>query len=921
MNKTLLLVDGSSYLYRAFHAMPDLRNADGAPTGAIYGMINMLRRLRQDYAAAYMACVFDAKGKTFRDDLYPEYKAHRPSMPEDLARQIEPIHEAVRALGWPILMIEGVEADDVIGTLAARAAAEGMSTVISTGDKDLAQLVNEHVTLVNTMSNETLDREGVITKFGVPPERIVDYLTLVGDTVDNVPGVEKVGPKTAVKWLTQYETLDGVIAHASEIGGVVGKNLQAALDWLPQARVLVTVKCDCDLSSQLESIDATLAARPEDKTALHDFFTKMGFRTWLRELNAEASSQPANQSAAPWGAVPDGPGSQPGLFAVDPPAQTHYEMVLTETQLQEWLERIQAAPLTAIDTETTSLDPMRAEIVGLSLCVQPGQAAYVPMHHRYPGAPSQLSREQVLGKLRHWLEDPSRPKVGQHLKYDAHVLANHGIALQGIVHDTLLQSYVLESHRSHDMDSLALRWLDRKTITYEEVCGKGASQIGFDEVSIERATEYAAEDADVTLQLHQTLWPRVEANDKLRFVYEQIEMPTSRVLQRMERNGVLIDVERLTAQSHELGSRLMDIEKEAHVLAGQPFNLNSPKQLGEIFFEKLKLPVVKKTPSGTPSTDEEVLQKLAEDYPLPKLLLDYRSLSKLKSTYTDKLPRMVNAATGRVHTNYGQAIAVTGRLSSNEPNLQNIPVRTAEGRRIREAFIAAPGHVIVSADYSQIELRIMAHLSGDEGMLRAFAAGEDIHRATASEIFGVPLDEVSSEQRRYAKVINFGLMYGMSVFGLAGNLGVERSAAQMYMDKYFHRFAGVKQFMDDVRQQAKSQGFVETVFGRRLWLPEINSPNGPRRQAAERAAINAPMQGTAADLIKLAMIAVQGWLDEQQLGTRMVMQVHDELVLEVPEHEVGQVKARLPELMAGVAQLKVPLVAEVGSGSNWEEAH
>ena len=920
MNKTLLLVDGSSYLYRAFHAMPDLRNAEGAPTGAIYGMINMLRRLRQDYAAAYMACVFDAKGKTFRDDLYPEYKAHRPSMPEDLARQIEPIHEVVRALGWPILMIEGVEADDVIGTLASKAAAQGIATVISTGDKDLAQLVNPQVTLVNTMSNETLDREGVIAKFGVPPERIVDYLTLVGDTVDNVPGVEKVGPKTAVKWLTQYETLDGVISHAADIGGVVGKNLQAALDWLPKARVLVTVRCDCDLSSHLDSIESTLAARAEDKEALREFFTKMGFRTWLRELNAGAAAQPANDPAGTHD-THDSAASQGALFAADPPPQTDYETVLTDAQLDAWLERISAASLTAFDTETTSLDPMRAEIVGLSLCVEPGVAAYVPMHHRYPGAPEQLSREHVLSKLRHWLEDPGYPKLGQHLKYDAHVLANHGISLRGIVHDTLMQSYVLESHRSHDMDSLALRWLDRKTISYEAVCGKGASQIGFDEVSIERATEYAAEDADITLQLHQAMWPRVEANDSLRFIYEQIEMPTAQVLQHMERTGVLIDVGRLSAQSHELGGRLIEIEQQAHELAGQPFNLNSPKQLGEIFFEKLKLPVVKKTPSGAPSTDEEVLQKLAEDYPLPRLLLDYRSLSKLKSTYTDKLPRMVNPSTGRVHTNYGQAIAVTGRLSSNDPNLQNIPVRTAEGRRIREAFIASPGNVIVSADYSQIELRIMAHLSGDEGMLRAFAAGEDIHRATASEIFGVPLAEVSSEQRRYAKVINFGLMYGMSVFGLAGNLGVERSAAQMYMDKYFQRFAGVRQFMDDVRQQAKSQGFVETVFGRRLWLPEINSPNGPRRQAAERAAINAPMQGTAADLIKLAMIAVQGWLDEQQLASRMVMQVHDELVLDVPQNELALVREKLPSLMAGVAQLKVPLVAEVGEGSNWEEAH
>ena len=918
MNKTLLLVDGSSYLYRAFHAMPDLRNAEGAPTGAIYGMINMLRRLRQDYAAAYIACVFDAKGKTFRDDLYPEYKANRASMPEDLVRQIEPIHEVVRAMGWPILMVDGIEADDVIGTLAVRAASQGLDTVVSTGDKDLAQLVNERVTLVNTMSNEKLDRAGVIAKFGVPPERIVDYLTLVGDTVDNVPGVEKVGPKTAVKWLTQYGTLDDVIAHANDIGGVVGENLRRALDWLPQARHLVTVKCDCDLSEHLSAIDQQLINRPEDKEALREFFTRMGFRTWLREINAERQAAATSSQSAESDA-------QVGLFAADalpdPPPKIHYETIFTEAQLQQWLAKVNAATLTAVDTETTSLDAMRASLVGISLCVEAGKAAYIPIAHRYPGVPDQLSLDQVLATLRPWLENPAKPKLGQHLKYDGHVFANHGITLQGIVHDTLLQSYVLESHRNHDMDSLALRWLDKKTISYQDVCGKGASQIGFDEVGIERATEYAAEDADITLRLHQAMWPRIETNEKLRFIYERIELPTSRVLQRVERNGVLIDVALLEAQSAELGTRLLALEQQAHVLAGQPFNLNSPKQLGEILFDKLGLPVVKKTPGGTPSTDEEVLQKLAEDYPLPKLLLDYRSLSKLKSTYTDKLPRMVNPQTGRVHTNYGQAIAVTGRLSSNEPNLQNIPVRTVEGRRIREAFIAAPGHQIISADYSQIELRIMAHLSGDPGMLRAFASGEDIHRATAAEIFGVTVDQVDSEQRRAAKVINFGLMYGMSAFGLAGNLGVERSAAQMYMDKYFTRFAGVKQFMDDIRQQAKSQGYIETVFGRRLWLPEINSPNGPRRQGAERAAINAPMQGTAADLIKLAMIAVQHWLEADKLGARMVMQVHDELVLEVPDDEIALVKERLPQLMAGVAQLKVPLVADVGCGANWEVAH
>ena len=923
MNKTLLLVDGSSYLYRAFHALPDLRNAQGAPTGAIYGIINMLRRLRNDYPAAYIACIFDAKGKTFRDDLYPEYKANRASMPEDLARQIEPIHEAVRAMGWPILMIEGIEADDVIGTLSVDAVRHGMKVVVSTGDKDLAQLVNEHVTLINTMSNETLDRDAVIAKFGVPPERIVDYLSLVGDTVDNVPGVAKVGPKTAAKWIAQYGSLDGIIENAAKVSGAVGENLRAALDWLPQARVLVTVKTDCDLVEQLVTFPDDLAQKPEDKVALLDFFKRYGFKTWLRELSAELGAA-ANEGQ---GGLFDAPASaaaaaaDAGTKAPAPPARTEYETVLTEEQLDRWLAIIDAAPLTSLDTETTSLDPMRAEMVGISLCCEPGLAAYIPLAHRYQDAPAQLDRDHVLSRMRTWLESPDKPKLGQNMKYDSHIFANHGIALRGVAHDTLLQSYVFESHRNHDMDSLALRHLERKTISFTDVCGKGASQICFDQVALDRATEYAAEDADVTLQLHQAMWPHVAESEQLTYIYEKIELPTACVLQKVERNGVLIDCELLAAQSNELGRRMLDIERQAYDLAGQPFNLNSPKQIGEIFFDKLKLPVVKKTPSGTPSTDEEVLQKLAEDFPLPKVLLDYRSLSKLKSTYTDKLPRMLNPDTGRVHTNYAQAVAVTGRLSSNEPNLQNIPIRTAEGRRIREAFIAPPGSVIVSADYSQIELRIMAHLSDDEAMLRAFAEGEDIHRATAAEIFALPPAEVSSEQRRYAKVINFGLIYGMSAFGLASNLGVERAAAQMYIEKYFQRFVGVKRFMDETRTRAKRDGYVETVFGRRLWLPEINSPNGPRRQGAERAAINAPMQGTAADLIKLSMIAVQDWLEAEKMSSLMIMQVHDELVLEVREDELEQVKTRLPELMAGVAVLKVPLVAEVGVGPNWEQAH
>ncbi|WP_250502732.1 MULTISPECIES: DNA polymerase I [unclassified Caballeronia] len=903
--KTLLLVDGSSYLYRAYHAMPDLRGPDGGPTGALYGMINMLRRLRREINAEYSACVFDAKGKTFRDDWYADYKANRPSMPEDLAKQIEPIHVAVRALGWPLVMIERVEADDVIGTLAVEAEKRGMKVIVSTGDKDLAQLVTDHVTLINTMTNETLDRAGVLTKFGVPPERIVDYLSLIGDTVDNVPGVEKCGPKTAIKWLTQYETLDGIVEHANEIKGAVGDNLRKALDFLPMARKLVTVHTECDLTSQIESIDATLQSRPESRDELRDVFLRHGFKTWLREVEiADAVEGPTDT----------------------PPAEVteivhHYETVQTWEQFDAWLERINEAELTSFDSETTSLDPMTAQIVGMSFSVEPGHAAYIPVAHRGPDAPEQLPRDEVLAKLKPWLEDASKKKVGQHLKYDEQVLANYGIEMRGVEHDTLLQSYVLESHRPHDMDNLALRHLGVKTIKYEDVAGKGASQIGFDEVPLDKASAYAAEDADITLRLHQALYPQVAQEEGLLRVYRDIEMPTSRVLRKMERNGVLIDRERLEAQSNEIAKRLIDLQAQAYEFAGGEFNLGSPKQIGQIFFEKLQLPVVKKTPSGAPSTDEEVLQKLAEDYPLPKVLLEHRGLSKLKSTYTDKLPRMVNASTGRVHTNYAQAVAVTGRLSSNEPNLQNIPVRTGEGRRIREAFIASPGCKIVSADYSQIELRIMAHISGDESLMRAFREGEDVHRATASEVFGVTPLEVDNDQRRIAKVINFGLIYGMSSFGLASNLGITRDAAKLYIDRYFARYPGVAAYMENTRVIAKANGFVETVFGRRLWLPEINGGSGPRRQAAERAAINAPMQGTAADLIKLSMIAVQDWLEASGIGAKMIMQVHDELVLEVPEEALPEVRKRLPELMCGVAKLKVPLVAEVGVGNNWEEAH
>ncbi len=915
--KTLLLVDGSSFLYRAFHAMPDLRNRLGEPTGAIYGVLNMLRKLRNDYPADYSLCIFDAKGKTFRDDLYPEYKAHRPAMPADLALQIEPLHQAIAASGWNLLMQDGVEADDVIGTLAQQAR-DGVRCVIATGDKDLAQLVNERVTLINTMSNETLDVAAVKAKFGVSPERIVDYLTLIGDVVDNVPGVEKVGPKTAAKWLSEYGTLDNLMAHAGEIGGVVGENLRKALDWLPQARRLLTVKCDVELPQSYRE----LVPPPPDKERLRGLFERFEFKSWLRDLDGGTNSN---------GPAPPSPAHQPhGGAGLDhsphhhEPTRTdraHYETILTQAQLDAWLERMCAADLVCVDTETTGLDMMNAQLVGMSFAITPHEAAYLPLAHICPGAPDQLDRAQVLARLKPWLEGPQHHKLGQNLKYDLHIFANHGIVLAGVHDDTLLQSYVLESHKPHDMDNLALRHLHVRTISFAEVAGKGAKQICFDQVDIETATHYAAEDADITLQLHQTLSPQIEAQSGLRHVYRNIEMPSLHVLYTMERNGVLIDSSLLQIQSRELGEKLIALEARAHEAAGQPFNLNSPKQIQEILFDKLGLPVVKKTPSGTPSTDEEVLQELALDYPLPKLLLEYRGMAKLKSTYTDKLPQMVDRKTGRVHTSYSQAVAVTGRLASSDPNLQNIPVRSAEGRRIREAFIAGAGSRIVSADYSQIELRIMAHLSSDAGLLTAFANNEDIHRATAAEIFMVAPAEVSGEQRRYAKVINFGLIYGMSAFGLAKQLGIERSAAQAYIDRYFARYPGVAGYMQRTREQAKQQGYVETVFGRRLWLPEINSGNGMRRQGAERAAINAPMQGTAADLIKLAMVKVQHWLESEDLRSRLIMQVHDELVLEVPDEELHLVKEMLPKLMCGVAELQVPLLVELGEGKNWDEAH
>ena len=905
----LLLVDGSSYLYRAFHAMPDLRNPKGEPTGAIYGMINMLRRLRTELPTTHIACIFDAKGPTFRDELYPQYKANRSAMPEDLVAQIEPIHAVVRALGWPVIMVPGVEADDVIGTLAKKATAVGWKTVISTGDKDLAQLVDESVTLINTMSNEKLDIQGVIDKFGIPPNLIVDYLTIIGDTVDNVPGVPKAGPKSAVKWLSEFGNLDTLISNADQIKGVVGESLRNSIDWLAKAKELLTVKVDCELDTHMADL-SELRVQPENHDELRSLFVRYGFKTWLKEY--ENIHSDSNENSAPISA-------QNNLGLDSENLEKRYESVTTPDQLKHWLEKITTADLTSFDTETTGLEPMHSELVGISLAIQPGEACYIPLKHMTNE--DQLDRSETLALLKTWLEDKNALKVGQNLKFDWHILANHGINLQGIAHDTLLQSYVLESHRSHDMDTLAQRHLGIKTITFEEVCGKGASQICFDQVDIATATQYAAEDADITLRLHRYMWPLIEQDEHLRYVYQTIEIPTLGVLAKMERKGILIDSKKLAQQSQVIGLRMLELEKEIYELAGQPFNIQSPKQIGEILFQIKKLPIVKKTPGGAPSTDEEVLQKLSENYPLPARILDYRSLAKLQSTYIEKLPRMADTISGRVHTNYAQAVAATGRLASNEPNLQNIPVRTLEGRKIREAFIALPGWKIVSADYSQIELRIMAHIAQDANLLDAFANGRDIHQATAAEIFSIGLDQVNSEQRRYAKIINFGLIYGMSAFGLASNLGIERSAAQAYIDMYFARYPGVAKYMADTRVIAKEKGYVETIFGRRLWLPEINSSNGMRRQGAERAAINAPMQGTAADLIKLSMIAVQSWLEEQQLRTQLLLQVHDELVLEVPVEELDFVQAGLRRLMTEVATLRVPLEVGIGVGDNWEEAH
>ena len=924
--KTLLLVDGSSYLYRAFHAMPDLRAVPGDPsspaTGAIRGMINMMERLRKDIPADFAVCVFDAKGPTFRDEIYPEYKQNRSPMPDDLRSQIQPIHELVRLMGWKVLDVPGVEADDVIGTLSAVGSSQGIEVVVSSGDKDLAQLVNEHITIIDTMNGKRRDLAGVQEEFGVPASLMLDYQILVGDTVDNVPGVQKVGPKTAVKLLLEYGSLDNLMANADQVKGVVGENLRKAVDWLPTGRQLLKIRTDCDLNEYVPELPSleTIRLAPPNETDLLAFYEKYGFKGLVRSRGAGAPESANSKSSAKVAFVPND-----DLFAEPEPVVTvtgdkHYETILTWAQFDTWLPRLEAAECVAIDTETTSLDAMRADLVGISWSVKPGEAAYLPLRHEGPDAPVQLPLLEVLAKLKAWLENPLKLKVGQHIKYDRHVFANQGIEVRGYAHDTMLQSYVLEVHKPHSLTSLALRHVGRTGLTYEDMCGKGVHQISFAQVDVEKASEYSCEDSDQCLDVHSVLWPRIQADAKLRAIYD-IEIATSEALFRIERNGVLIDGPTLAAQSQALGQRILQLETEAYEIAGQPFNLSSPKQLGEIFFDKLGLPVIKKTATGARSTDEEVLEKLAEDYPLPARILEHRSLSKLKGTYTDKLAQMALPRTGRVHTHYAQAVAVTGRLSSNDPNLQNIPIRTAEGRKVREAFVAPSGSLIASADYSQIELRIMAHLSGDEALLRAFHQGLDVHKATAAEVFGLIPDQVSSEQRRYAKTINFGLIYGMSAFGLAKALGIDNGAAKNYIERYFQRFAGVKRYMDETREQAKSQGYVETVFGRRLYLPEINSPNGPRRAGAERAAINAPMQGTAADLIKLSMIAVQAGIDREQRKTKVIMQVHDELVFEVPEDEVEWLKVAVPKWMAEVASLKVSLLAEVGVGLNWDQAH
>jgi len=918
----LILVDGSSFLFRAYHAIPPLTNANGEPTNAIYGVGNMLRKLIADYHSDHISVIFDASGKTFRNELYAQYKAHRPPMPDDLRVQIEPLHRLIRAMGVPLIIESGVEADDVLGVLAQHAERQGYDVIISTGDKDMAQLVTEHIILENTMSNSRMDIQGVIDKFGVRPEQIIDYLALIGDTVDNIPGVPKVGPKTAAKWLEQYRTLENLIEHADEISGKIGENLRASLEQLPLSKQLTTIKCDLDLPYGIED----LKQQPIDKAELKNLLAEFGFSSWLKSLDASTESSTGSSATAErpgTNSIKAAPNQDSAKVAPDSTPTPSYETVLTKQHFNDWLEQLDKAELFAFDTETTSLDYSKAQIVGVSFAVTPGKAAYVPLAHDYPGAPDQLNRTEILEKLRPLLENPHKAKLGQNLKYDMHVLANHGIALRGIAHDTMLESYVLNSTATkHNMDDLAKEYLGIDTIHYEHVAGKGAKQIGFQEVSIEQAAPYAAEDADITLQLHRVLSEKLTQQPELLTLYTEMEIPLIGVLARIENNGVLIDTDMLAQQSLELSSKIISFEQHAHDLAGQTFNLGSPKQIQDILYDQQKLPVLKKTPKGQPSTEESVLQELADrGYPLPKLILEHRSLSKLKSTYIDKLPQQVDAQTGRIHTSYHQAIAATGRLSSSDPNLQNIPIRSEEGRKIRQAFIAPEGRKIVAADYSQIELRIMAHLSADEGLLKAFSDGEDVHRATAAEVFGVAPEQVTNDLRRSAKAINFGLIYGMSSFGLAQQLGLSRNQAQSYIDLYFARYPGVKNYMDNIREQAREQGYIETLFGRRLYLPEINSRNAARRQYAERTAINAPMQGTAADIIKRAMISADQWLYKDKPDAKMIMQVHDELVFEIAQDQVDDCTAKIRSIMCAAVDLDVPLLVDIGIGNNWDEAH
>ncbi|QFS85655.1 MULTISPECIES: DNA polymerase I [unclassified Marinobacter] len=902
----VVLVDGSSYLFRAYHALPPLTTSKNHPTGAIKGVISMLRRLEQDFPGSKVVVVFDAKGKTFRHDIYEEYKANRPPMPEDLAVQIEPIHEIVRAMGLPLLIVPGVEADDVIGTLAYEATSKGIDVVVSTGDKDMAQLVSDHVTLINTMTETAMDREGVVEKFGVTPEQIIDYLALVGDKVDNIPGVNKCGPKTAVKWLQTYNDLDNLIEHADEIKGKIGEYLREATGTLPLSRELATIRLDVDLDFGLED----LQEREQDDNSLLELFKEYEFRSWIAELeNTEGSASDQRERSTEQESAK--------------PLEKQYSVITEQGQLETWLQRLKAADQFAFDTETTSLRYMDAEIVGVSFAIEPGEAAYVPLGHDYMGAPDQLDRDDVLAQLKPLLENPDVNKIGQNLKYDKNVLANHGIHLEGIGDDTMVESYVLNSVATrHDMDSLAREYLGEQTITYESIAGKGAKQLTFNQIDLEKAGPYAAEDADITLRLHQALSPKLKETGKLESVYRDIDLPLVPVLSRMEQRGTLISASTLRQHSQELAERMAELEKEAHEVAGESFNLGSTKQLQAILYDKFGLRVIKKTPKGAPSTAEPVLQELAHEHELPRLIVEHRSLSKLKSTYTDTLPELIHHRTGRVHTSYHQAVTATGRLSSSEPNLQNIPIRTPEGRRIRQAFIAPEGYKLLAADYSQIELRIMAHLSGDKGLLRAFEHGEDIHKATAAEVFGVSLIEVSSDQRRSAKAINFGLIYGMSAFGLARQLEVDRKTAQEYIDRYFERYPGVLKYMDNIRKQAHDDGYVETLFGRRLYLPEINARNKQLQQAAERTAINAPMQGTAADIIKRAMIDVDQWLRSEHADDAcMTMQVHDELIIEVREEALETVRKGLVQRMSAAAKLNVPLLVEAGTGDNWDQAH